>query len=85
MSTENLHIPINTSTGTATTSLQLNKVYTTQLAQRAKIVSSNQEVLYKELDQIKKALWACKFPPLALKQLQQRFITKHNKQPRPQS
>ena len=54
-----------------------HSVYNT-LAHRAKIVSSNQKALHKELDHIKRALWACQFPPWALNQLQQKFTRKHN-------
>ena len=48
-------------------------VYNT-LAHRAKIVSSNQEALYKEFDLIKKALQACQFPPWTLKHLQKNLL-----------
>ena len=48
-------------------------VYNT-LAHRAKIVSSNQETLNKELQHIKEALQACQFPNWALNQLQQKFL-----------
>ena len=40
-----------------------HSVYNT-LAHRAKIVSSNQESLHKELNHIRKALQACHFPPM---------------------
>ena len=52
-------------------------VYNT-LADRAKIVSSNQEALHKALDHIKKPLQVCQFPSWALNQLQHKFIRKHN-------
>ena len=48
-------------------------VYNTQ-APSAKIVSSNQETLNKELHHIKEALQACQFPNWALNQLQQKFL-----------
>ena len=48
------------------------------LVHRAKIVSHNQEELYKELEYIKKALQACQFPPWALKQLQHKVNRKKN-------
>ena len=47
-------------------------VYNT-LAHRAKIVSSNQEALDKELLHIRRALQACQFPNWALNQLQHKF------------
>ena len=53
-------------------------VYIT-LAHRAKIISSNQEILDKELQQIRMALQACQFPNWALNQLHQRFL--NNNQP----
>ena len=53
-------------------------VYNT-LAHRAKKVSSNQEILDKELLHIGKALQACQFPNWALNQLQQKFL--NNNQP----
>ena len=52
-------------------------VYNT-LAHRANIVSSNQEALHKELDNIKKAFQACQLSPWALNQLHQKFIRTHN-------
>ena len=48
-------------------------VYNT-LAHRAKIVSSNQETLNRELQHIKEALQTCQFPNWVLKQLQQKFL-----------
>ena len=45
-----------------------HSVYNT-LMHWAKTVSSNQEALHKELNQIRKALQACHFPPWALNQL----------------
>ena len=47
-------------------------VYNT-LAHRAKVVSSNQEALDKELLHIRKALQACQFPNWALNQLQHKL------------
>ena len=47
-------------------------VYST-LAHRAKIVSSNQEILDKEFQHIRKALQTCQFPNWALNQLHQNF------------
>ena len=44
------------------------------LAHRAKIVSSNQETLNKELHHIKEALQACQFLNWVLNQLQQKFL-----------
>ena len=43
------------------------------LAHRAKVVSTNQQSLHKELEHITKALWACSFPPWALRSLQNKF------------
>ena len=48
-------------------------VYNT-LAHRAKIVSSNQEILDKELQHIRKALQACHFPNWACNELDQKFL-----------
>ena len=48
------------------------------MAQRAKIVSSNQQTLHKELEHIRKALQACSFPPCTLNKLQCKFNQKHN-------
>ena len=54
-----------------------HSVYNT-LAHRAKIVSSNQEAMNKDLNHIKRALQACQFPLWALNQLQQKFESNHN-------
>ena len=39
------------------------------LAQRAKVVCTNQQALHKEIEHIRKALQACHFPPWALNTL----------------
>ena len=44
------------------------------LAHRAKIVSSSQEALDRELQHIRRALQACQFPNWALNQLQHKFL-----------
>ena len=41
-------------------------------------MSTNQQMLHKELDYIKKALQACHFPPWILNKLQHKFKCKHN-------
>ena len=48
------------------------------LAHRAKVVSTKQQSLHKELEHIRKALQACSFPPWALSHLQHKFSCKHN-------
>ena len=48
------------------------------LAQRAKVVSTNQQSLHKELENKRKALQACSFPPWALNSLQHKCNCKHN-------
>ena len=53
-------------------------VYNT-LAHRAKIVSSTQDILDKELQHIRTALQACQFPNWTLNQLHQKFLS--NNQP----
>ena len=62
---------------TATTSLQQNSVFNT-LAHRAKVVSTNQQTLHKELEHIRKALQAFSFPPWSLNSLKFKFNHKHN-------
>ena len=44
----------------------------------AKVVSTNQQSLHKELEHIRKALQACSFPLWALNSLQYKFNCKHN-------
>ena len=55
------------------------------LAHRAKVVSSNQPALIKELDHIMNALQSCQFPTWALNKLQQNFECRHytNTEPSP--
>ena len=53
-----------------------NSVYNT-LAHKAKVVFSIPEDLTKELDHLKKALMACRFPNWVLNRLQQQFQLKH--------
>ena len=48
------------------------------LAHRAKVVSTNQQSLHKELEYIRKALQVCSFPRWALIHLQHKFNNKHN-------
>ena len=48
------------------------------LAHRAKVVSTNQQSLHKELEHIRKALQACNFPPWVLNHLQNKFNCKQN-------
>ena len=48
------------------------------LVHRAKIVSTNQQSLQKELEHIRNVLQACSFPPWALNSLQHKFNCKHN-------
>ena len=47
------------------------------LAHRAKVVSTNQQTLHKELEHIRKALQACSCPPWTLNKLQHIFNYKH--------
>ena len=53
--TGNQHTLINTSTGTATISLQPNTVCTKTLAHRAKVVYNSPTELFKELDHLRRA------------------------------
>ena len=53
-----------------------HSVYNT-LARRAKVVSSNQPSLLKELDNIRMALQSCHFPIWALNKLQHNFECRH--------
>ena len=77
-STENLHIQISIYIGIVTTSsLAKYSVFNT-LAHRAKVVSTNQQTLHKELEHIRKALQACHFPPWTLNKLQQKCDCKQN-------
>ena len=53
-----------------------NSVFNT-LAHRAKVVSTNQQALHKEMEHIRKALQACSVPPWALHCLHNKFNHKH--------
>ena len=46
------------------------------VAHRAKVVSTTQQTLHKELEHIRKTLQACHFQPWTLNKLQQKFLTK---------
>ena len=59
-------------------------VYNT-LAHRAKVVSSKQPSLHKELDHIIKACQSCHFPTWALNKLHQNFECKHYTNIKPRS
>ena len=48
------------------------------LPYKAKVVSTKQQSLHRELKHIKKAIQACSFPPWALNHLQHKFNCKHN-------
>ena len=54
-----------------------HSVYNT-LAHRAKVVSTNQQTLHKELEHIRKALRACHFSPWTINKLQHKFECKHS-------
>ena len=54
-----------------------HSVYNT-LAYRAKVVSSNQQALNKELEHIRKALHCCHFPNWAFNKLQHNFQNRHH-------
>ena len=74
---ESPHTQINICTGIVTTSSQLNSVFNT-LAHRAKIGSTTQQTLQKELEHIRRVLQACHFQPGTLHKLQHQFECKHN-------
>ena len=61
-----------------------HSVYNT-LSHRAKVVSSDQPALNKELEHIRKALHSCHFPTWALNKFQQNFQCRHHNNSQPNS
>ena len=54
-----------------------NSVFNT-LAYRAKVVSTNQQALHKEMEHIRTPLQACSFPPWSLNSLHNKINCKHS-------